>query len=473
MRIGVHSFIVLLFLVTVGVQGFRTVRLGSGSMTSFSINEQAQAQAQATGESFSIPGIPAPFQSISEEIVFKHVTTDKARVEAYCLSDLHADSIRNQEWVRDHCVRPGWKDDDVYTVMIVPGDIGTEIESLGMVFSVLAANYDAVVYCVGNHECWRRGTKAGGKATEPEKRTATTNRMARNSVDKVLEVLQCARDKGVHVGPLRVTQSRSAYKGLTVMPLQSWYHCGWDKEPDMTDPFLLAVEDAVPFSRKWGDFVSCLWTDLVEHREFASTSTDSLKLPLAFASLNTPFLGDAAFMETIADDTVLSFSHFLPRQELCPEKRFLLEPNLAKVIGSDPLEQQVRELKPHLHMFGHTHIPIDLTLDGVRYLQWPLGYQRESDKQCGPVFAGGPLRVYDSDLRVDSEGGLPAESGVPTGMESETVTWTKYYRENARDPTNMTLAPWVQKRLQSYEGFVNSKKKDVAAKNKLSVDPLT
>lgn len=30
--------------------------------------------------------------------------------------------------------------------------------------------------------------------------------------------------------------------------------------------------------------------------------------------------------------TVISFSHFVPRQELCPEKRFLSEPNLTKVI---------------------------------------------------------------------------------------------------------------------------------------------
>lgn len=29
--------------------------------------------------------------------------------------------------------------------------------------------------------------------------------------------------------------------------------------------------------------------------------------------------------------TVITFSHFVPRQELCPEKRFLLEPMLPKV----------------------------------------------------------------------------------------------------------------------------------------------
>ena len=97
-----------------------------------------------------------------------------------------------------------------------------------------------------------------------------------------------------------------------------------------------------------------------------------------------------------------------------PEKRFLLEPHLTKVIGSDVLEEQVkfgvidvalfigeflawcissmypillfylyhhfsigtyrflyfrvkiRRLRPHIHLFGHTHIPIDMTLEGIR-----------------------------------------------------------------------------------------------------------
>ncbi|EKU20676.1 hypothetical protein NGA_2065300, partial [Nannochloropsis gaditana CCMP526] len=64
--------------------------------------------------------------------------------------------------------------------------------------------------------------------------------------------------------------------------------------------------------------------------------------------------------------TVISFSHFLPREELCPEKRFLLEPMLPKVIGSTPLRRQVEALRPDLHVFGHTHIPIDLTVQGIR-----------------------------------------------------------------------------------------------------------
>ena len=411
-------------------------------------------------------GVHDAFHNISNEINFVHIEVDKPRVECYCLSDMHADSARNQIWAKEHCHRPESAQgsrDDVFTVLIVPGDIGTEIESLGKVFDTLTANYDAVVYCVGNHECWRRGTAAGGSPTHPEARTPGTDRQARDSIEKIVEVLRCARTRGVFVGPVRLTNARKG-SGVTIMPLQSWYHAGWDKEPDLSDPSFVAVEDAVPFARRWGDFAQCSWPGVVSHEEFASIHSDSLKLPHAFASLNTPFLDDKAFMAHIKDDTVLSFSHFVPRMELCPEKRFLLEPHLAKVIGSDALETQIRQLNPQLHMFGHTHIPIDVELDSIRYLQWPLGYQRESDKQCHPVYRGGPLLVYDSELRDHGKAGgeeaVTGGQGIPDDMASKHVHWTKYYLENVRDPTNQTLAPWVHNRLKSFEGLVKSKQKD-------------
>merc|ERR1719424_1384674 len=60
----------------------------------------------------------------------------------------------------------------------------------------------------------------------------------------------------------------------------------------------------------------------------------------------------------------ISFSHFVPRQELLPEKRMLIMADLHKVSGSDHLEAQLRQLMPDVYCFGHTHIPMDLTLDG-------------------------------------------------------------------------------------------------------------
>lgn len=58
---------------------------------------------------------------------------------------------------------------------------------------------------------------------------------------------------------------------------------------------------------------------------------------------------------------VVTYSHFLPRQELCPEKKYLLEPHMTKVIGSEFLEAQIRRVKPQLHIVSergapHTHM---------------------------------------------------------------------------------------------------------------------
>ena len=298
--------------------------------------------------------------------------------------------------------------------------------------------------------------------------------MAENSIVKLQEVLDCAKACGVYVGPLRVqldrgsptletetnrtpknsddvTTTTSTIKptspcGAVIFPLYSWYHSGWDKEPELVHPDFLAVEAVMPFARKWGDFAMCSWPeDVISQSDFSSTMVDNTVLAEAFAEINEPFLypNDVA-MSTASrssstnsisssssssssssdsiggstkgsssssssslehdtplvhpGDTVISFSHFLPRQELCPEKRFLLEPLLTKVVGSDFLERQIRRLRPHVHLFGHTHIPIDLTLEDIRYIQWPLGYSREADKQCAPIHRTGPLLVFDSTL---------------------------------------------------------------------------
>jgi hypothetical protein len=123
------------------------------------------------------------------------------------------------------------------------------------------------------------------------------------------------------------------------------------------------------FLRRWADFTRCRWPpELCKHEDFAALNPASIALADFFASLNDDCL--AAFASetaatadgssgshnssggSVADScsdssattvkpVIISFSHYVPRVELCPEKRFLTEPNLAKVVGSDPLERQV------------------------------------------------------------------------------------------------------------------------------------
>jgi len=55
----------------------------------------------------------------------------------------------------------------------------------------------------------------------------------------------------------------------------------------------------------------------------------------------------------------------------------LHHPNLAKAVGSDYLAARMKQLKPDVHIFGHTHFSYDVRLGGTRYVQWPLSYPAE------------------------------------------------------------------------------------------------
>lgn len=224
-----------------------------------------------------------------------------------------------------------------------------------------------------------------------------------DSLGKLEWVHRVAAEVGVRSRPCRLRTPRGAL--LYLVPLLSWYHPSWDQEPDLPPETLAALYDGrASFEQRWADFRLCKWPEAVVAKEdFVSTTTDSTALADLFAAMNDPYLArdplladPAARREEGGEGAgagpvvVISFSHFLPRQELCPEKRFLIEPNLPKVwihvcrhiciwpsngplknntpthpnspntptqvIGSAPLGRQVRALRPDLHLFGHSHV---------------------------------------------------------------------------------------------------------------------
>lgn len=88
------------------------------------------------------------------DVHFTRLYPLQTRVKCYVLSDLHCDSEKNQIWVKENCIRLN-SDIDVFTVLLLPGDIGSEIDRLVPVWNFLVANYDAVVFVIGNHEAWK------------------------------------------------------------------------------------------------------------------------------------------------------------------------------------------------------------------------------------------------------------------------------------------------------------------------------
>lgn len=91
-------------------------------------------------------------------------------------------------------------------------------------------------------------------------------------------------------------------------------------------------------------------------------------------------------------------------QRLLPEKRMLYQPNLPKAAGSDYLAARIKQLRPMVHVFGHTHFPWDTIIDGIRYCQWPLSYPRE---RRWPLHAQRCLRMHAA-LRSRSVWAVPS-----------------------------------------------------------------
>jgi hypothetical protein len=88
----------------------------------------------------------------------------------------------------------------------------------------------------------------------------------------------------------------------------------------------------------------------------------------------------------------------VPRTELLPAVRWLRFKGLPLVAGSVAIDAQLRRVGASVHVYGHTHIPDDRVLDGVRYVQNHLRASGSGD--------GGLLKQVWSDEP-------PGELGAP------------------------------------------------------------
>lgn len=328
-------------------------------------------------------------------VVPKPLTLPKnaSSMRIYVVSDLHTDYPENLEWVKGMPV-------DVFRqdTLIVAGDVAEKLETFETTMTLLKERFRHVFFVPGNHDLWCRDS--------------TTKNI--DSMEKLHRLLKICCRLGVETEPRVV-------KGVGIIPLFSWYHQSFDKERDMSGYRF------PPLKLVCRDFQACRWQSPYIN------SGDSLAG--YFDNLNT---GSWELVEEIkrSAQQIISFSHFLPRLELCPEKRMLFYPNLPKVVGSDFLEARVREVHgmegslSACHVFGHTHFCWDATLNGIRYFQAPLAYPNERQRRINGGEDWLPFCIYNSDLGGLVEGPLP-------------FYWSEYYRNNKRDPGNNQLAPWV------------------------------
>jgi len=251
-------------------------------------------------------------------------------LRVYAVSDIHVDYPENMQWVEALDV-----DEYQNDILILAGDVSDDLARLGAAFELLAAKFSAVLFVPGNHELWVDGEQ----------------------YDCSLEKLEAINALCDSAG---IVRSRTTINGINFVPLMSWYDFSFG-------------EPSRRIRRAWRDFKSCSWPARLSS-EYEITSH--------FLAMNTPHL-------KAVDNFTISYSHFLPRIDVMPSRIPEERRNVYPVLGSDRLGQQLQQLKPDIHVYGHSHVNQAIELDDVMYVNNAFAYPGEgriSRKQLYCVF---------------------------------------------------------------------------------------
>jgi predicted phosphodiesterase len=241
-------------------------------------------------------------------------------MRVFAISDLHLDYAANREWLQ----QLPWHEynDDV---LILAGDVSDRLALLEDAFGVLTRRFATVLFVPGNHDLW-----------------INRDRM-RDSFEKLDAVLELARKSDVHMAIFR--------KGdVAIVPLLGWY----DYSFGMADDYLKTV---------WADYRNCQWPGY-----------DDAALTRFFVEQNP----SAASPALRGASQIITFSHFLPRIDLMPERIPEKHRKIYPVLGSNTLDLQLRSFGSNVHIYGHSHVNRRVTIDGVTYVNNAFGYPAEA-----------------------------------------------------------------------------------------------
>ena len=269
----------------------------------------------------------------------------------FAISDIHVDYPDNFDYMLS------LKHDQFqHDALILAGDVSNQLNRLDTIFQHLSQTFKIVFYVPGNHELWIR------------------NHDANDSIEKFHTILQCCNQYNIQTSPHQVTLDQLPF---WIVPLFSWYI-----KPGEGEGSLYLPKEAEDKTEKiWCDNMLCQWPEGMVNR--------SDKISAYFLNLNTQSI------QQTYDAPVISFSHFLPRQELmflnmdiyhhiCSQSIIPFSPqdptpqfNFSRVAGCEQLEQQIRKLQSIIHIYGHQHRNRERVLGGICYLSNCLGYPKE------------------------------------------------------------------------------------------------
>ena len=309
----------------------------------------------------------------------------------FAISDLHADYEANFAWLSKTFSTGAFRGDG----LIVAGDIAASTAVLQKTLALCVSSFAQTSFVVGNHDLW--SDRGSGD----------------DSLAKLAKIDRLCAELGVATRPALVA-------GCVVAPIASWHHAAWDTEPEVT-----GWEKIPDHTRCMSDFYRCAFPGLDQETDDVARHFDGLNGALEAEV--------AALRAAHPAAPLVTFSHFVPRLELVPEKRFLYLPTLNKAVGSAFLQRRVDALRPDCHVFGHTHFGWDATVDGVRYLQGCLAYPTERERRLSTVCA--------SDFPHASDGPLLVHDGASGFPPTYTCGWSGFYAHHPRNPAVTHVLP--------------------------------
>lgn len=240
-------------------------------------------------------------------------------MRVFALSDVHIDYDVNAKWVADLSIAD-YQDD----VLILAGDVSDKRRLLDWALKTLAKRFRKVLFVPGNHDLW-----------------VIRDDRATNSLQKFEDVCAVVESSGASM------QAFFAL-GVSIIPLLTWYDYSFGEPSD-------------ELKATWMDYRACRWPSGYTVRDVAAH----------FAAFNDSQVSRPG-------DTVITYSHFLPRIDLMPGYVPHAQRMLYPILGSGLLERQLRRLNPHLHVYGHSHLNRQVRLDGLLYINNAFGYPNET-----------------------------------------------------------------------------------------------
>ena len=240
-------------------------------------------------------------------------------MRVFALSDIHIDYDENARWIANLSTAEYQSD-----VLILAGDVTDTRRLLEWCLSTLSTRFKKVLFVPGNHELWviRDGHQ-------------------KNSLQKFADVCAVIESSGASMQAFRE-------RGVSIIPLLSWYDYSFG-------------EPSEELRSIWMDYRACRWPSGFTEKDIAAY----------FAAFNDKQV-------SVTGDKVITYSHFLPRIDLMPgfipSARKLLYP----ILGSAQLDQQLRKLNATIHVYGHSHVNRQVTIDGVSYINNAFGYPNET-----------------------------------------------------------------------------------------------